>query len=199
MPAGMCSACALRNVTPKGDFKNCKSIYNLDSAQCKSKLQEYAQKNQCDTKRKSQVNEWSAASKQKLDYFVYAVCEQCCDCIPKGATAAQYGSRKNQKKLFHPERGNCPAHAFYDICKVLPNIKYMALGNAPFKGGWGHACGHLRKWFNSPAATNWLSNHNAKMIFNIKQFLGNVNVANQCGSKAVWTRCVDMEKKQRRI
>ncbi|PXF39989.1 hypothetical protein BWQ96_10304 [Gracilariopsis chorda] len=199
LPRELCSKCTLRLVKENGGFKDCKSIYNLDAPGCKAKLQRYVDINPCDGKRASQVKAWNPTSKMQLDYFVYSVCEQCCDCIYKGATPGQFQRRKNENRLFHPERGNCPAHAVYDICKVLPNIRYMALGGAPFKEGWENTCKDLRMWLRSEASKNFSTNHNAKMSGNIKKFLRSVNVANQCGSETVWTRCVRMERKQMHI
>lgn len=199
IPAGLCTQCKLRKVNDKnGNFINCKSIYNLDNGQCKAKLQQYVKANACDGKRKQQVAAWNAHSKMQLDYFVYSLCEQCCDCVPNGALPAQYAQRKNKRSLLHNARGNCPAHAFYDICKIWPNIETLSPGGGK-KGNGVKACAQLSKWFHSPAASNWINNHNTPLSGALRNFLNNVNVANQCGNKQVWQACALMEQKQKRI
>lgn len=199
IPKGLCTQCKLRQVNPNnGNFVNCKSIYNLDNGQCKPKLQQYVKANPCDWKRKQQVSSWNAHSKMQLDYFVYSLCEECCDCVPKGALPQQYEQRKKAGTLFHNARGNCPAHAFYDICKIWPNIHKLYPGAGKTSNGVS-ACAQLGKWFHSPAASNWINNHNTPLSSGLNKFLTNVNAANECGTKQVWQACAIMEQKQKRI
>jgi len=61
--------------------------------------------------------------RQRLDYFLYSVCENGCDCIPQV-----------QADPMHPKidvhRGNCQAHTYYDVCKILPNIRLIQSADA---------------------------------------------------------------------
>lgn len=203
LPTNLCSACPLKAVADNGDFVNCGQIYDLDAAGCKSALQTYVAANPCDTKRAAQVSGWSGFDKESLDYFVYSVCEQCCDCIPLGTQEWQYESLLGQHSdadpaLYKPNRGNCPAHAFYDVCKIYPNIKYMKAPGGPDHPDWPNACPLLDSWFYSGASTNWL-NQNTELSFPVQRFLNNMNVANQCKAESVWKSCWDMEKKQNRL
>lgn len=120
LPPGLCSQCSLKNVKPDGQFQNCKSIYNIQNAGCKAQLQQYANANPCDWKRKQQVQSWKPQDIEGLDYFVYSICEECCDCIIKGTKPQDYGMLKQTHKpstpsLYTPNRGNCPSHAYFDV------------------------------------------------------------------------------------
>ncbi len=124
LPYGLCKACPIKPVKPNGDFKDCKSIFNLDAPQCLPKLKQYVQLNPCDKQRKNQVQQWTTSkqpwikkqAKQKLDYFIYALCEECCDCIPKSSLHVPWWKAKqNENLLYTSKRGNCPAHAHFDV------------------------------------------------------------------------------------
>lgn len=124
LPYDMCKNCPLRDVDWNGDFKNCRSIYDLDAPGCQGQLIQYVQMNQCDWRRAEQVDQWlnsgdpwvKEQAKEKLDYFVYSICEECCDCIPKAATDMDHSvAVQNEDNLFTHTRGNCAAHAFYDV------------------------------------------------------------------------------------
>lgn len=197
IPAGLCNQCQLKAHQGNGNFQDCKSIYNLGTAGCKAQLNQYVNMNPCDKKRKNQMANFGA-NKVGLDYFVYSVCEQCCDCVPFGATAGQYDSRKASGGLFQANRGNCPAHAYYDICKVLPNVKYFSKPGQGDQGGYQKACPALKQWFNSPASNNWLGS-TTSISPTVSKFLGSVFWNSGCGQKSVWQKCANLEQAQNRI
>lgn len=202
IPEGMCKACPLNKPQNNGEFANCQNIFNLDAPSCKAKLEEYVAKNPCDTVRKALVNEWSAASKKRLDYFAYSLCEQCCDNVPKGSKVEEYSWRNNGKnmKLWSLTRGNGPAHFHYDICAIFPNFKSWVL---PWSGYDVYTrpklCPQLQSWLDSDASKNWVQNENAAMSNDITTGISDAMWALQCHNYEVWTRCVDLESKQKRV
>lgn len=124
LPPGLCKACPIKPVKWNGDFKQCNSIFNLDAPNCLPKLKQYVKLNPCDKKRAEQVEQWTTSTKpwikkqakEKLDYMIYALCEQCCDCIPKSSTSIPWWKAKqNEELLYTAKRGNCPAHAHFDV------------------------------------------------------------------------------------
>lgn len=126
LPPSLCKSCSLKPTKNNGHFFNCKSIYNLNTPKCKSDLQKYVQKNPCDWKRKLQVQRNLPQDREGLDYFLYSICEQCCDCIKKGTMVTMFNKLKkghtmDQPKLYTPNRGNCPSHAYFDV-SLFQNI-----------------------------------------------------------------------------
>jgi len=109
LPKNMCKTCQLKPVASNGNFKDCKSIYNLDAPACYNSLKEYVSLNPCDTKRKQQVykmkngqNFWEKKiAKEDLDYMVYSLCEQCCDCIPKKSSNVPFWKAKQSENLLY--------------------------------------------------------------------------------------------------
>ena len=141
-PSNLCAKCPLKETNGNGEFFNCKSIYNLNNPGCKAEIQKYVNANPCDFKRKEQLKAWTSWSIQQLDYFVYSMCEECCDCIHEGRTPGQYfwlkGIHTPQKPtLYTPKRGNCPSHAYFDVSSS-PNIlgKIKATFETNQKHGW---------------------------------------------------------------
>lgn len=142
-----------------------------------------------------------------LDYFVYSICEMCCDCVPRKTLPGQFDIRKKNSTLLKADRANCPAHAVADICKVWPNVRAVYTENdykkkqmAPF---WKLArmpkmCTELRNW----------KKRQTKSLYNVDQigitkkmrsfFDEFLNAAN-CRDKRLWNSCVALEKSQRRI
>ena len=124
LPHDLCTKCPLKDVHWNGDFKDCRSIYDIDAPGCQGQMIEYVNMNWCDWRRAEQVDQWvnggdqwtKDQAKEKIDYFVYAVCEQCCDCIPKSSTDMDHSTAiQNEDWLFTHTRGNCAAHAYYDV------------------------------------------------------------------------------------
>lgn len=131
LPKELCLSCPLKDVIQSGDnagdFANCRSIYNIDSVECMGALKDYAALNPCDWRRAEQVyqlltseNDWvKAQAKEKLDYFIYSICEQCCDCIPQSSKYSNYEDiAHNVSNLYTHTRGNCAAHAYYDVSRI---------------------------------------------------------------------------------
>lgn len=126
---------------------------------------------------------------------MYSVCEQCCDCIPSGVNP-----NKNFGAL-SVVRGNCPAHAFYDICKVFPKVAKFIQADSydGSKDSGSPACGALQSWTFSSAGNNWASNNNAKFGSKIKNLLESHNSAAQCDSRQTWGDCYSLEHAQKRV
>lgn len=123
LPPNLCQSCALKPVKPNGIFPNCRSIYKTSAPQCKAALRKYVNKNPCDWKRQEQLNRFNNMDREGLDYFLYSLCEECCDCIKKGAKPLMFDSLAKKHTpakptLYTPDRGNCPAHAYYDVCSL---------------------------------------------------------------------------------
>lgn len=199
VPRRLCVQCGLKAVKKNGNFVNCKSMHNVDTEKCRAELRKYWKANPRDWKRKQQTERWNAGDKEGLDYFVYSICEQCCDCIPKGSKIGILNRLKSQGKLYTHKRGNCPAQARYDVCKVLPHVRYISPIGGSNHTGWPKICPLLTQWKTSGRSENWLQNRNAAMSPAIVTFLYKMNQANSCSSVPVWNKCVGMETKQKRI
>lgn len=201
LPPKLCGACKLKPSGPGGNFVNCKAIYDLDSAECQKQLKNYARLNShCDPVRAKQVKNFkNVANKQGLDYFVYSVCEECCDCIPRGSKLAQFAQRKKDNKLFSSSRGNCPAHAVYDICQIWPKVKFVAGKNTKDQFWRPEICPLLREWLNSPQSSNWFSASFVPMNPRIKEFLNIFGNVARCRSRDTWERCHGLEDAQKRL
>lgn len=123
LPSLMCNRCSLKPVRPNGTFYNCKSVYNIRTKGCKEQLWKYVRANPCDKVRREQLKRFNNADVEGLDYFIYSICEECCDCIIKGTKHKHYEMLKKKHKttrptLYTPLRGNCPAHAHYDVSEL---------------------------------------------------------------------------------
>lgn len=204
IPHGLCGTCKLKKVDWNGNFVNCRSIYDLDVPGCKGELEKYVAANPCDDKRAEYVASWNDYSKEALDYFVYSVCEQCCDCVPVGQDFSNFDAlsathTNANPTLYVAERGNCPAHAYYDICKVYPNIKYLRLPGGATHDDWPNICPYLNDWFFSPASNNWEYADYTDISYEVKRFLNDVNIANQCNKRNVWQPCRNMEASQGKV
>ena len=100
--------------------------------------------------------------------------------------------------LWDESRGNCPAHAQFDVCKVLPNVEYFtAPGGAEINAP--KACPLLRDWQNSPAATEWELNPETQISSDVTSFLRGMLNAIDCENFSIWTKCHDMEEKQNHL
>ena len=231
LPYGLCKACPMKPVKPNGDFKQCNSIFNLQAPQCLTKIKQYVQLNPCDKKRADQLNTWVSTKNpwlkkkaiEKLDYLIYALCEECCDCIPKTSlNIPWFKAKQSENLLYSSKRGNCPAHAHFDvriripclisqpppytvelttmsqICKVLPNIRFFQFPNENAnKFWWPKICPQLKQWMNKNPG--WINLNDAVVSWPITRFLKNVNRKTSCADQQVWNRCKAMEKAQNRI
>lgn len=200
LPNKLCLSCKLKQPLPDGNFRNCQAIYDIDDPACLTQLRKYAALNKdCDPVRPRQLAKLTKENKVGLDYFVYSICEQCCDCIPRGADPTQYKGRKAKNKLFYASRGNCPAHAYYDICQVWPNVRFVSGTGMGDQFNRPIICPLLKKWFQSPASANWLQKSFVPMNINIRNFLGRFAKAARCGNRDTWERCANLEFAQRRL
>lgn len=202
LPASLCKSCRLRPYNPNGNFFDCANIYNLDTPQCEAALNSYVKLNPCDEKRKELMNNFASdANKKSLDYFVYSVCEECCDCVRMGTVEGQYAVRKMKKTLLKATRGNCPAHAFYDICKVWPNVKYLKRPNqkTPDLSKWPKMCPMAKQWRDSPSGQNWYNKETVKVSYNFRKFLWRFMSVAGCASQQLWNECVKLETAQNRL
>lgn len=204
LPRWLCAACRLKPPQASGDFKNCRSIYDVTGPQCKSALQTYAWYNrECDPVRLRQVADFSnAANVEGLDYFVYSVCEQCCDCVPRGSAPMQFWSRRSMNTLLNANRGNCPAHAWYDICAVWPKVRYVVDPNGlptPKQQNPNYLCPMLTTWIKRPENNPWLLKSWLWIDPPINDFFLSFFEVADCAHQRVWQSCADLEDKQNRL
>lgn len=201
LPDNLCTACYLRDPAPNGNFKDCSNIYNTQNSACMDSMNKYVEYNQCDGNRKKVMNILNnnpnnARAREDLDYFVYSVCEQCCDCIPMGASQANVGATV-------PDRGNCPAHAWYDVCAVMPQFThFINIGeDTPgiFKNNPPSACKLLAGWKNSDQFPNWQKRAKVKMSGDLRAALNSMVKSTSCSSDTVWNKCFNLESKQKNL
>lgn len=101
--------------------------------------------------------------------------------------------------LYDPYRANCPAHAFYDICQIFPNItSFTKIGVLP-DANYTPACPMLEDWFYSEESANWMNNPKTNFAHNLTVFLNNVLNETLCASADVWQPCYDLEYKQKHV
>lgn len=199
LPKNLCKACKLKPFVDGGKFANCRSIYDLDAPACRTQLKQYAQFNRhCDPVRARLVKNIKK-NKQPLDYFMYAVCEECCDCVPMGAGVNQYRYRRRRRKLLNANRGNCAAHAYFDLCKIWPNVRYVTLGGGKEQFWKPKICPLLTQWFNSPDGANWLQRSYVPLDPRVATFLGQFLRVAKCRNRDLWQKCAALEHAQKRL
>ncbi|KAI0558601.1 hypothetical protein FGB62_199g03 [Gracilaria domingensis] len=202
LPHSICSRCPLRQTLSDGSFEQCDRIYDTSSSQCMISLQEYVDINPCDVRRASALEQLKAgdeSGRDEMDYFLYSVCEQCCDCVPMGVQTSDYsqlsqGHSRSSPSLWSETRGNCPAHARYDVCKIFPSIKSF--------GSFSNEvaiCDQLTEWIQSDASEEWQTNPNARVSDDIQKFLRDILVAIHCDNRSIWSKCQVMEDKQNHL
>lgn len=205
LPSSLCLSCSLRPPAADGSFIDCNNIFDTSTSSCHDALQQYVDENPCDHARKAALTSFLSdftddSARSILDYFLYSVCENCCDCIPMGTTAADYDAllathTKHQPSLWKEDRGNCPAHAVYDVCKVLPNVHAFASVDSPVQDA-PPACPALNVWLSSSAATNWAVNPETQISNDTRIFLRGLLEASNCKNRQIWTRCHNLEDTQ---
>lgn len=207
IPPAFCSRCALKPVTSNGQFARCNDIFQLETPSCQLALEEYVDLNRhCDPVREQAVDAWKAgdaSAATQLDYFMYSVCELCCDCVPMGISAAEYPALKaahseQNPALWAADRGNCPAHAQYDLCNVLPSVQAFVKPGEPDMA-MPPACPTLNTWLNSARSTNWQTNPDASIDDSTRIFLNGALRALECEREDVWRTCFHMEDLQNNI
>lgn len=209
IPWNLCTACPLKPFSvKKGGVVNFGGvnrfdIYDLSSTRCRHMLNRYVEFNPCDDVRKDAVRDMDkkGSAKRSVIYFMYSVCELCCDCVPIGSREEDYEKRKAEGTLINIKRGNCAAHFFYDTCRVWPkSSKILGLqGNVSSNEGDGW-CDDFRTWQFSPAAKGWLHNNNVGGITgDMAEAMESLLRVSNCGLKKTWTDCVRMERGQNRV
>jgi len=123
IPPQLCGSCRLRPTNANGGLVNCTQAFSIDRG-CRRQLTRYARFNRCDVLRNEYVRDFSnPLNLEALDFLLYAMCEECCDCVRVGSLEREYNTRRRDGTLMQVERGNCGNHARLDICRVLPNLK----------------------------------------------------------------------------
>lgn len=205
IPTNMCNACRMRPFRSNGEFVKCTNIYHIDTPECRTELIAYAQYNKhCDPVRARLVQNFSRRNIQSLDYFIYSICEQCCDCIPAGAREEQYEQRLLSGEDVALTRGNCPAHLGFDVCKALPRVKYfVSPGSDENHDDWPSGChwkyGIAKQWLKSPFSKDWSSKSSAYVSPELQRLLRNMWDKAGCTAETVWKNCTSLERAQLRV
>lgn len=203
LPKRMCARCNIGDYSlTTGIFNDCTNMYRTMEPSCVNELQEYVRLNPCDDVRARQVaNMDNPRNAEALDYFIYSVCEECCDCIPRGSREDQFLERRDQgvNALTSVFRGNCPAHAHFDICRIWPEIRYITVEGGPTFPQYPKICPIISDWFFSPASEDWPNNDNTEIARPIQRFLRQYNRFTRCRRRSTWESCTLLETAQRRI
>lgn len=96
-------------------------------------------------------------------------------------------------------RGNCPAHAHFDVCRVWPNVRDVAPEGRPFVRDRPLICPLIRKWFFSPNSVDWPTNDDTRISKSIHQYLRAHVEAAGCRRKGLWQMCAGLETAQGRV
>lgn len=212
IPWNLCTACQLKpfngtgvNVTFSGQV-NRFDIYNLSTPSCRQAMQRYVTDNPCDIRRARALAaiDTSESAYKVMAYFLYSVCETCCDCIPIGALEKEYWQRRVAGTLINIHRGNCPAHFFYDTCKIWPDSRQLLNSKGkPYryalneKAEW---CGDFKTWQFSNYSKNWLRNNNVKgMTWLMRRALIQITHRAKCKQRRQWINCLRLERAQGRV
>lgn len=209
IPPKLCTKCKLNqdNIDNGGKFDKCYSIFNIPDDGCRKQIEKYATLNPCDKERNKAVKNYSQ-NIIALDYFIYSVCEECCDCVRTKSKVSEYKQRKKANTLFEIDtRANCGTHAAADICMVWPKVRWVINHKEPFPtqqeiNKMKDICPPLRKWRNdrksgsgaglTPKQINTVPGYAQTFL---KQF---IDVA-KCKKRSLWQSCVSLEQSQRRI
>lgn len=202
LPPELCTSCKLLPYNKKnGKFKDCSAIYDIDNTKCRAQLNKYAWWNsKCDPIRLRQVQDYSKLeNRQGLDFFLYSICEQCCDCMPIGAKETEYVMRIKQNNLFLYSRGNCAAHMLFDICKIWPKVKFVSVPGMQDQYQLPEICPVLRTFLNGKIGQGFIQKTNVKLSIPIAGFIDRYMRAAQCGDKQLWKSCVRLERAQKKL
>lgn len=212
LPPDLCRQCRLREFLSDGQFADCANIYDLNY-KCREELKKYAKLNEkCDPIRAEQVKDFkNEDNRNGLDYFVYSVCEQCCDCVPIRAAVEQFVKRRDKGTLLNVNRGNCAAHAWYDICRIWPDIRSTEPYD-PLLHDEEHAeepesetnkppkiCPILFKWIKRPSNQKWVKAGWLWLDRPLKTFLSDLVVSANCTFPRTWKKCTLLEGAQNRV
>lgn len=212
IPWNMCTACKLKPFTVNPGTNNVNfhgvnrfDIYNLSSPQCRKMIERYVAFNPCDTVRANALAKLDTDTGYRtMIYFMYSVCETCCDCIPIGSRESQYEERKKNGTLINIYRGNCAAHFYYDTCRIWPKARqitglygkrFNSSSNANFE--W---CPDFKKWQFSPDAKQWIKNNQVNGVtWRMRRAMRHISIYGRCGEETQWKNCVKMELAQKRV
>lgn len=197
MPSGFCLDCPLRPPRDDGNFVDCKRIYDLDAPGCKQRFEEYVAANACDSRRKELVEAWDDAAKERLDYFVYSLCELTCDTIEKGSQPWEYDARNAEGRLWSLGRGNGPSHFHYDVCAIFPNFQFWNLGTDHWD--YPRVCPMLQAWIDSPSSQGWPTSTDADMAPEIRRAISDGMWALEAHEYKTWMNCLALEAAQGRV
>ena len=203
LPPGFCSSCKINDFDEYGRFSDCWVTMKLEEPTCISAMQEYVDMNPCDQNRANTLNDWLYGSgdvqqlgRLKMDWFMFSICEQGCDCIPMI-------NADRSTPAYDFSRGNCQAHAYYHICRLLPDIKKVKLADgSPDEdlSNLPHVCDSVTDWFNSPASEDWVEIPTTFIEPHVEDFLDGFMEAKQLSDlPEFWESCFDLEVAQRRI
>jgi hypothetical protein len=212
LPTGFCHACGVNApLTSAGNYVNCKytsgfeTIATQTNQQCLALFENYVSTNPCDTARSTALNLFRSAvaatredGRQQIDYFVYAVCENGCDCIPQVNVNPSVLS-------IDPHRGNCQAHTYYDICRIFPQIK-LVRGAATVDGDVTRlpaVCPLITSWFRQDGA-NFRSKPYTPVVPAVEYFVNRLVeaeelIAGSASTNVLWNECLTVELAQKRI
>lgn len=211
VPKKMCAKCTFKKWdTETGNFFNCRSIFDITDPGCVKQLKKYAKANRCDKKRGTDIAILSQPSHpdfndavERTDYFIYSICETCCDCVPMRSKPNDYGQFKKSGILLKADRGNCPAHARADVCKVWPEVKAVVNKKKDKKKISPLVqpiCSGLRAWLaDIKPKGGWFKEPEVEMERDLHFFLNNLTNTIGCKNKNTWKNCVRLESNQNRL
>lgn len=117
-----------------------------------------------------------------------------CDCIPLEVSESI--------REYDVHRGNCQAHAFYDVCRVLPQIKLIRGENSRNDdlSTLPPVCPLVRDWFRSEDSQDWEVRDDHFVDPAVEYFLSRMIEATELlTDRKVWQECFRLESTQRRI
>lgn len=209
IPPRLCQACKLKddNYDSQGKFLFCDSIYDLEDETCKAQLELYVKWNKCDKLRQRQMRNFNE-NLVPLDYLVYSVCEECCDCVTPKSKENEFFTRRRDGTLFNIKgRANCGTHAAADVCLVWPKVKavvtwFSQIPSQAEVDALPNVCKVLRDWREARKGGQ-SSGLTFKERENVPDaavpFLRSFANVAKCASKDVWQSCVRLEGSQKRI
>eukprot|EP00180_Rhodochaete_pulchella_P003373 Plantae.Rhodophyta-Rhodochaete_pulchella.ctg5690.p1 GENE.Plantae.Rhodophyta-Rhodochaete_pulchella.ctg5690~~Plantae.Rhodophyta-Rhodochaete_pulchella.ctg5690.p1 ORF type:complete len:288 (+),score=9.18 Plantae.Rhodophyta-Rhodochaete_pulchella.ctg5690:319-1182(+) len=116
--------CMLKQPNSNGTLLDATSIFHIENMECVKSLRRYARFNATGRITVNSVKNAMGGDKQerlKIDYLLYSLCEECCDCIPQGSPQTATGT-------VSLARGICPAHAHFDVCRIHSKMKWIVKG-----------------------------------------------------------------------
>jgi hypothetical protein len=100
-------------------------------------------------------------------------------------------------------RGNCQAHAYWDVCRILPNIKVIKSSNKPWPGGsdsWQEVCPLLSSWMSTPDGKNFPNVANTDVHPQVDTFLRElIDASELLTDPNIYRNCLLLETSQGRV